>query len=106
MNFPLYVGFIDCFPDIFVNSLKPEEREKRKWRESDGRQYRLFEGEIMNYRLLQVLRQCPLVLLAKVVWTGLLIGSEDGEAAGNRLLHEQRKQIEQGLYCVSLDFVY
>jgi hypothetical protein len=32
---------------------------------------------------LQVPRQCPLFLLAKVVWTGHVLGSEEGEAAGS-----------------------
>jgi hypothetical protein len=92
---------MDCFPDIVVNCLKPQERGKRKWRESDGRQYNLLQGEMTNCRFLQVPRQCPLVLLANVVWTGHVVGSEEGEVEGGGLFHEERKQLEQGLYCVS-----
>jgi hypothetical protein len=53
------------FPDIVFSFLKPEEREKRKRRE------RLMEDNTfhVNHELqaLQVVGQCPLVLLAKVL---------------------------------------
>jgi hypothetical protein len=54
----------------------------------------------------KVPRQCLLVLLAKVcLKEGKALGSEKGKASGSELCCEQRREVEQGLYCVRLELI-
>jgi hypothetical protein len=66
----------------------------------------ILRGEgLKNCSALKVLRQCPPVLLVKVLFReGKALTNEKDNGLGNELCYEQRKEVEQGLFCLWLAF--
>jgi hypothetical protein len=59
-----------------------------------------------TFSVLKVPRQWPIVLLVEVcLREGKAVRSENGKRSECGLCYEQRREVEQGLYCVRLELI-
>jgi hypothetical protein len=66
-----------------------------------GNERHYILGGQKSFPALKVLRQCPLVLLVEVSLTlGKDLKNEKGKVLGFGLSYEQRREVEQRLYCL------
>lgn len=88
--------------------LQKTERESERERRNGGNNYRLhFKGE--EERKLLLLWKFPFVFLVELHFRevkalqseeGKAVGSEQGKTLGSGLCHEERKGVEEALYCI------
>jgi hypothetical protein len=86
----LYHAFCRCSHTLYLgfNPLKPQKREKRKWRH-----YVQCNGGGDKFTTTKVLRQCPLVLQVKVGWRG---SKTVGSGEGREMKSGAKREVEQG----------